>query len=96
MRSKLLFIVITAFFSQYAAAGAHSAKSPEGEARAKSESCIKCHAGQEVDLKGTGADSIAEKIKSIQAGDTAHMPSIGELSDDEITEIATWLDRGPL
>jgi cytochrome c553 len=96
MRSKLFVIALAALFSQYATAGAHGEKTPEAEARAKSESCIRCHASQEVLLKDTGADSIAEKIKSIEAGDTAHMPSIGELSDEEITEIAGWLDRGPL
>jgi cytochrome c553 len=96
MRSKLFFIALTVLFSQYATAGAHSERTPEAEARAKSESCIKCHADQEVLLKGTGADSIAETIKSIRAGDTAHMPEIGNPSDEEITEIAAWLDRGPL
>jgi cytochrome c553 len=96
MRSKLLFIVLTALFSQYAVAGAHNAKSPEGEARAKSESCIKCHAADEVLLKNTGVDSITGKIKSIQAGDTPHPPGLENLSDDEVTEIAQWLDRGPL
>jgi len=94
MRATLFLAVLTALFSQYAAAGAHTEKSPVAEDRVKSEMCIECHARDEVILKNTGVDSITAKIKAIQAGDARHPPGLENLSDEQITEIATWLDRG--
>jgi cytochrome c553 len=93
MRATLLLIAATLFFSQYAIAESHNVKTQGGQDLLKAEMCIACHSTDEVILKNTGADSIAEKMKSIRAGDTRHPPGLEDLSDDQITEIAKRLDR---
>ena len=93
IRATLLLIAATLFFSQYAIAESHNVKAQAGQDLLKAEMCIACHSNDDVILKNTGADSIAEKMKSIRAGDTRHPPGLENLSDDQITEIAEWLDR---
>jgi cytochrome c553 len=93
MRATLLLIAATLFFSQYAIAESHNVKTQGGQDLLKAEMCIACHSNDEVILKNTGADSIAEKMKSIRAGDVKHPPGLENLSDDQIAEIAKLLDR---
>jgi cytochrome c553 len=93
IRATLLLIAATLFFSQYAIAESHNVKTLGGQDLVKAEMCVACHSNAEVILKNTGADSIAEKMKSIRAGDTKHPPGLENLSDDQITEIAKRLDR---
>ena len=93
MRATLLLAAATLFFSQYAIAESHNVKSQDGQDLLNAEMCIACHSNDDVILKNTGADSIAEKMKSIRAGDTKHPPGLEGLSDDQIAEIAKLLDR---
>jgi mono/diheme cytochrome c family protein len=96
MRSDLLLILLTALFSQYAAAESHKEKSPAGEALAKSERCFECHESTGITLKSQGANTIATKIRSIRAGEAKHPPGVGGLREEEIAEVAEILDRGAL
>ncbi len=88
MRSILIFTGMFLALSNGATADSHV-----GEDLAKAQMCVSCHAIDEVILKNTGADAIAAKINAILSGDASHPAKLGDLSDEDVAEIAKYLDR---
>ena len=68
--------------SSFAAAGAEVDKV---------KACLSCH-NAAISLRGKGASVIASQMKTIRAGDKGHPPGLTDLTDEEITEIAAYLD----
>jgi cytochrome c553 len=58
---------------------------------AKADGCKSCH-NSVVNLNGRGADTIAAQTKAIRSGAKQHPPGIADLSEDEIADIAAYLD----
>jgi cytochrome c553 len=58
---------------------------------AKAEACSGCH-NAVLSLNGRGADAITDQIKAIRSGDKDHPPGLADLSDEDIADIAAYLD----
>ena len=58
---------------------------------AKAKDCTGCH-NSIVSLKGRGADAIAGQTKAIRSGAKVHPPGVAELSEEDIADIAAYLD----
>jgi cytochrome c553 len=74
---------------------AMAADDPANDASAgasKAEDCTACH-NSPISLNGRGVDTIAEQIIAIRAGDQKHPPGLGELSEEDIVDIAAYLDN---
>ena len=90
---RMLIIVMTLFLTVCIPAVA--ADDPVNDASAgatKAEECTACH-NTPISLKGRGVDMIAEQIIAIRAGDQKHPPGLGELSEEDIADIAAYLDN---
>jgi cytochrome c553 len=81
-----LFVVGLAF------AGGHESAN-KGADLATAETCIQCHEKSGLSLKASGADSIAEKIKAIAAGQSSHPQVMQGASDADIAEVARILNE---
>ncbi len=57
----------------------------------KAAGCKGCHNAM-VNLNGRGADVIAAQTRAIRAGEKAHPPGIAGLCDEDIADIAAYLD----
>jgi cytochrome c553 len=88
---RVLIILIAVFLACFQAVAADSATGDADAGAAKAEDCTACHNAM-VDLRGRGADAIASQTKAIRAGNKAHPPGIAELSDEDIADIAAYLD----
>ena len=85
MRAVIILIAVLLAYAQVAAAGDAAA----GESKA--EGCAACH-NAVVSLSGRGADAIAGQMKAIRSGDKDHPPGLADLSDEDIADIAAYLD----
>ena len=71
-----------------------TAEETPGDASAgaqKAKSCMGCH-NSPISLKGRGVEEIAEQIKAILDGDKDHPPGLAELREEDIRDIATYLN----
>jgi cytochrome c553 len=59
----------------------------------KAEICTGCH-NTPVSLKGRSPDAIADQIYAIRAGERSHPPGLATLSEEDIADIAAYLDTG--
>jgi cytochrome c553 len=84
---RTLIILSAVFFahSQTAVAG----DTAPGETKA--ETCAGCHNAM-ASLNGRGADAIAGQMKAIRSGDKEHLLELTDLSDEDIADIAAYLD----
>ena len=57
----------------------------------KATTCDACHAGA-ASLKGKGADYLSARIEAIASGELAHPPVPDGLSDEDIADIAAYLN----
>ena len=90
---KMPIIVMTLFLTVCIPAVAADDPANDTSAGAsKAEDCAACH-NTPISLKGRGVDMIAEQIIAIRAGDQEHPPGLGELSEEDIADIATYLDN---
>lgn len=85
MRAMIILIAVLLAYAQMAAAG----DAATGESKA--EGCAACH-NAIVSLNGRGADAIADQMKAIRSGDRNHPPGLADLSDEDIADIAVYLD----
>jgi cytochrome c553 len=85
MRAVIILIAVLLGYAQVAAAGDAAA----GESKA--EGCAGCH-NAVVSLNGSGADAIVGQMKAIRSGDKDHPPGLADLSDEDIADIAAYLD----
>ena len=92
MNRLLVLTACLTGFSGAAFAGGHEA-AETGAALATAETCIQCHEGMGMSLKGNGADDIAAKIGAIAAGEAAHPPVLEGASEAEIAEVARILNE---
>lgn len=92
MNRKILATLALLTLSGAAFAGGHS-DANVGADVAKADTCIQCHERMGLSLKGSGADSIAGKIKAIGAGGTSHPPVMDGASDADIAEVAKVLNE---
>ncbi len=81
-------IITIAVFMGYAQVGLAGDAAP-GETKA--ERCAGCH-NVMVSLNGRGADAIAGQMKAIRSGDKDHPLELADLSDEDIADIAAYLD----
>lgn len=58
---------------------------------AKADDCIDCHNTQ-ISLKGRGAEAIIKQIQAIRAGDRLHPPGLDGLPEEDVADIAAYLD----
>lgn len=58
---------------------------------AKAEACSGCH-NAVLSLNGRGADVITGQMKAIRSGDTDHPPGLANMSNEDIADIAAYLD----
>lgn len=88
---RVLSISIAVFLGCCQAVAADNATGDAGAGAAKAEDCTACHNAM-VDLKGRGADAIVSQTKAIRDGNKRHPPGLSELSDEDIADIAAYLD----
>ncbi len=81
-------IFLTAFFLVYSAP---ATAGDSDELFDRAEACLSCHKVV-ASLTGRGASVIADQMKAIRAGEKDHAPGLADLTDEEIAEIAAFLD----
>jgi len=78
-------------FASLAIAGGHSS-APTGDAAAgakKISACTDCHAA--ADFAGQSAADIAGAIKNVASGGVDGHPDVGQVSDQDIADLAAFL-----
>jgi len=89
VRFYLIVLSLTTMMEGAAMADSHVAKDI-----AKAQQCANCHNADGFDLVGAGTDALEATMKSMRDGDLKHKPSLSNLADDDIAEIAKILNRG--
>lgn len=56
--------------------------------KAKAETCMDCHAGE--DFEGMTLDEIIEANKAVLAGEQKHPPGLEEITEADIADIAAF------
>ena len=85
-------MILMAIFLAYGLAlAAEQASGDASAGTAKAENCIACHNAL-ISLKDRGADTIGNQIKAIRAGSRGHPPGLADLSDEDIADIAAYLN----
>lgn len=88
-----LFVTLTAVFlvclQVFAVDSAIAGDANAGAAKAKT--CTACH-NSKIDLQGLGADAIDIQSKAIRDGKKPHPPGLAGLSDEDIADIAAYLN----
>jgi len=84
--------MLTAFFLTYCSSVVADEATGDASAGAtKAETCAGCHSTP-VSLKGRGSEAIADQINAIRAGEQSHPPGLAALSEEDIADIAAYLD----
>jgi cytochrome c553 len=90
---RVLIIMMTVFQACLQTVAADIATGDADAGAAKAKDCTSCH-NAVVSLKGRGADTIASQTKAIRSANKSHTPAgFEELSDEDIADIAAYLDR---
>ncbi|UCG73593.1 MAG: hypothetical protein JSV45_04270 [Chromatiales bacterium] len=79
-------------FASLAIAGGHSGGAPKGDAKAgeqKISACTDCHSA--ADFAGQSEAQINSAIKNVAAGGVAGHPDVGQVSDQDIADLAAFL-----
>jgi cytochrome c553 len=84
-------ILAASFLALYLPVAAAEVVGDADAGAAKAVGCKGCH-NSVVNLNGRGADTIAAQTKAIRSGAKQHPPGVTDLSDDDIADIAAYLD----
>lgn len=88
---KLVIVLATALLAWSQLVVADEAAGDADAGAEKAKTCAACH-NTMVSLRERGADVITEQIKAIQAGDKDYPPGLAELSEEDLADIAAYLD----
>ncbi len=89
MRVTIILATTLLGWSQWVAADMAAGDVDAGAAKAKA--CATCHNAM-VSLKDRGAKAIVAQIVAIRSGDKEHLPGLAELNEEDLADIAAYLN----
>ena len=88
---RVITILVVGVFAGYQSLATVCAAGDTELGAEKAKVCAGCHNAM-INLNGRGADAIAAQSKAIREGTKPHPPGVEGLSDEEIADIAAYLD----